>query len=91
MKQEIFEKMEKYGWNLGDNEFEDFNGVYSVHYDFINDLYDKLGHADTIQQQKEIVKNIDATDLFTMAAFVGDFLRAINDLENKGGGKLWQH
>lgn len=83
MKEKIFNKMIEYGWHLGDNEFKDFNEVYKIHYDFLDNLFNKFKEANNYIEEKEIVKNIDTTDLFDAVTYIGDFLRAINDLESE--------
>lgn len=83
MKEKIFDKMIKYGWNLGDNEFKDFNEVYELHYNFLDSLYDKFSEANDYIEEREVLESTDSTDLYNAIAFIGDFLRAINDLESE--------
>jgi hypothetical protein len=80
MKNKIFEKMQEYGWNLGDNTYKDFADVYDIHYGFIDSLYDYF------REQEEIGKSIDLNDiseegLFETIVFMSDFLRALNDID----------
>ena len=80
MKNKIFEKMQEYGWNLGDNTDKDFADVYDIHYGFIDSLYDYF------REQEEVGKSIDLNDiskegLFETIVFMSDFLRALNDID----------
>ena len=79
IKEKIFEKMQEYGWNLGNNTYKDFADVYDIHYGFIDSLYDYF------REQEEIGKSIDLNDiseegLFETVVFMSDFLRALNDI-----------
>ena len=80
IKEKIFEKMQEYGWNLGDNTYKDFADVYDIHYGFIDSLYDYF------REQEEVGKSIDLNDiseegLFETIVFMSDFLRALNDID----------
>ena len=80
IKEKIFEKMQEYGWNLGNNTYKDFANVYDIHYGFIDSLYDYF------REQEEIGKSIDLNDiseegLFETIVFMSDFLRALNDID----------
>ena len=80
LREKIFEKMQEYGWNLGDNTYKDFADVYDIHYGFIDSLYDYF------REQEEIGKSIDLNDiskegLFETIVFMSDFLRALNDID----------
>ena len=79
IKEKIFEKMQEYGWSLGNNTYKDFADVYDIHYGFIDSLYDYF------REQEEIGKSIDLNDiseegLFETIVFMSDFLRALNDI-----------
>ena len=79
IKEKIFEKMQEYGWSLGNNTYKDFADVYDIHYGFIDSLYDYF------REQEEIGKSIDLNDiseegLFETVVFMSDFLRALNDI-----------
>ena len=81
-REKVFEKMREYGWNLGDNTYKDFADVYDTHYGFIDSLYDYF------REQEEIGKSIDLNDiskegLFETIVFMSDFLRALNEIDNK--------
>ena len=80
LREKIFEKMQEYGWNLGNNTYKDFADVYDIHYKFIDSLYDYF------REQEEIGKSIDLNDiseegLFETIVFMSDFLRALNDID----------
>ena len=80
LREKIFEKMQEYGWNLGDNTYKDFADVYDIHYGFIDSLYDYF------REQEEVGKSIDLNDiseegLFETIVFMSDFLRALNDID----------
>ena len=82
IKEKIFEKMQEYGWSLGNNTYKDFADVYDIHYGFIDSLYDYF------REQEEIGKSIDLNDISAsgfedMITFMSDFLRALNDIDNK--------
>lgn len=76
MKEKIYNKMIEYGWNLGDNNYEDFDKVYELHNKRINKEWEKLeeivcnGNELTLEQDKEL----------ETLQFMTDFLRAIDDL-----------
>ena len=55
MKNKIFEKMQEYGWNLGDNTYKDFADVYDIHYEFIDSLYDYFREQEEIGDRKSVV------------------------------------
>ena len=79
IKEKIFEKMQEYGWSLGNNTYKDFADVYDIHYGFIDNLYDYF------REQEEIGKRINLIDiseegLFETVVFMSDFLRALNDI-----------
>lgn len=79
MKNKIFEKMRKYGWNLGDNTNEDFENIYKIHYNFIEKCYDYIGETDI---DKPInMKDINENKFEYMICFMSDFLRALNELD----------
>ena len=82
IKEKVFNKMIQYGWNLGDNTDKDFADVYNIHYRFIDSVYGYF------REQEEIGKSIDLNDiseeaLFETIVFMSDFLRALNDIDNK--------
>ena len=39
IKEKVFNKMIQYGWNLADNELEDFDNVYNIHKNFLDSYY----------------------------------------------------
>ena len=74
MKEKIFNKMIEYGWHL-----ENWNDIYKYHYNNIESWYNFLVDTDYDFNMEEISK-----DKFTdMVDFMSDFLRAINDIDNK--------
>ena len=79
MKEKIFNKMKEYGWNLGDNNYEDFDSVYELHNKRINKEWEKLeeivcnGSELTLEQDKEL----------ETLQFITDFLRAIDDIDTR--------
>ena len=80
LREKIFEKMQEYGWNLGNNTYKDFADMYDIHYGFIDSLYDYF------REQEEIGKSIDLNDISVsgfedMITFMSDFLRALNDID----------
>ena len=80
MKNKIFEKMRKYGWNLGDNTNEDFENVYKIHYNFTQNLYDYFVETDEPNVSRDL-NNINEQNFEDMISFMSDFLRALNELD----------
>ena len=72
MKEKIFSKMKEYGWQL-----EDFNKVYGVHYNNIDDWYDYV----VGENYDFSMQSISKSKFESMIDFMSDFLRAINDLD----------
>ena len=75
MKNKIFEKMQEYGWNLGDNTDKDFADVYDTHYKFIEGCYDYIAN------EPLNMNDISASGFEDMITFMSDFLRALNDID----------
>lgn len=80
MKEKIFEKMEQYGWNLGNNTIKDFEEVYEIHYNFLQGLYDYFVETDEPNCSRDL-NDIDEQRLQDMVDFMSDFVRAINDID----------
>lgn len=80
IKEKVFNKMIQYGWNLADNELEDFNNVYNTHYDFIQSLYDYFVETDESNVSRDL-NDISEQDLQDMISFMSDFLRAFNEID----------
>lgn len=80
MKEKIFNKMIEYGWNLGENEYEDFNNVYDIHKSFLDSCYD---YKCEVEEDNEILNmnDISVSSFEDMLDFITDFLRAIEDLD----------
>ena len=75
MKDKIFKKMIQYGWNLGDNAEEDFEEVYNIHKDFLEEVYDfKTENEDFTMQ------DISKSRFEDMVDFMSDFLRALDEV-----------
>lgn len=87
MKNKIFEQMMRYGWNLGNNSFSDFENVYKVHYNFIQSLYDYFVETEDINSSRNL-NNIDEQQLYDMISFMSDFLRAFNETNDNSSKKL---
>lgn len=81
MKNKIFERMIKYGWNLGDNTTKDFEAIYNIHYNFINDYYDYISNWNTNDLLN--FNNISINDFNDVIVFLSDFLRALNELDKE--------
>lgn len=81
MKNKIFEQMMRYGWNMGNNSFSDFENTYRIHYNFIQSLYDYFVETEDINSSRNL-NNIDEQQLYDMISFMSDFLRAFNELNN---------
>ena len=82
IKEKVFNKMIQYGWNLADNELEDFNNVYNTHYDFIQSLYNYFVETDEPNASRDL-NDISEQSLQDMTSFMSDFLRALNEIDNK--------
>lgn len=80
IKAEIYKKMIQYGWNLGDNnELEDFDRVYDIHYDFIDRTYDYISGEDYDFSMQDISKG----NFEQMIDFMSDFLRALDEVDRE--------
>ena len=84
MKDKIFEKMQEYGWNLGDNTSEDFNRVYDYHYDNLDKWYNYISGEDYDYTMQDISKS----EFSDFVDFMSDFLRAFNDIDYNTDIKL---
>ena len=82
IKEKVFNKMIQYGWNLAENELEDFNNVYNTHYDFIQSLYNYFVETDESNISRDL-NDISEQSLQDMTSFMSDFLRALNEIDNK--------
>ena len=80
MKEKIFNKMIEYGWNLGENKYEDFNNVYDIHKSFLDSCYD---YKCEVEEDNEILNmnDISVSSFEDMLDFITDFLRAIDDID----------
>lgn len=81
IKEKVFNKMMQYGWNLGDNTYKDFANVYNTHYKFMEGCYDYI--ADCDMDKPLNMNDISASGFEDMITFMSDFLRALNDIDNK--------
>ena len=72
MKNQIFNKMEEYGWSL-----ESFEDTYDYHYQSIDSWYEYIVKEDYDFTMQDISKQ-QFTDFVD---FMSDFLRAINDID----------
>ena len=79
LREKIFEKMQEYGWNLGDNTYKDFANVYNTHYKFMEGCYDYI--ADCDMDKPLNMNDISASGFEDMITFMSDFLRALNDID----------
>lgn len=77
MKNKIFDKMMEYGWNLGGNEYRDFEKVCKWHLAFIDNTYNNL------ENKGKSINSIDEDDLKDMCSFMSDFLRALNEIDSE--------
>ena len=81
IKEKVFNKMMQYGWNLGDNTYKDFANVYNTHYKFMEGCYDYIADCDIDEPLN--MNDISASGFEDMITFMSDFLRALNDIDNK--------
>lgn len=86
MKNKIFKKMQEYGWNLGDNTFEDFDMVFETHKNFLDSIYDYFieteVYNDCNEDKRETnLNDFSEEDMQYMSEFMTDFLRALNDID----------
>lgn len=87
IKKRIFNKMIKYGWNLGYNDYADFYNVYAIHKDFLDNAYD-LVHEFVDYNEKFDMNKIDFQSFSDMLDFMTDFLRALNEVDKEVSMKL---
>lgn len=82
VKEEVFNKMIQYGWNLGDNKLEDFNNVYNIHRDFLDKCYD---YKCEVEENNEILnmQDISVSSFEDMLDFMTDFLRALDEVDKE--------
>jgi len=82
IKKQIYEKMIKYGWHLGNNEMKDFNCVYNAHENFLNGCYD---YKCEVENNNEILNmnDISVSNFEDMLDFMTDFLRALDEVDTE--------
>ena len=81
IKEKVFNKMMQYGWNLGDNTYKDFANVYNTHHQSMEGCYDYIADCDIDEPLN--MNDISASGFEDMITFMSDFLRALNDIDNK--------
>lgn len=81
-KEKIFDKMIQYGWNLGENKYEDFNNVYEIHKTFLDNCYD---FKCEVEENNGILNmnDISVSRFKDMLDFMTDFLRALNEVDRE--------
>lgn len=82
VKEKVFEKMIQYGWNLGENELEDFGNVYDIHKGFLDSCYDfkcEVAEDDEILNMNDI----SVSSFEDMLDFMTDFLRALDEVDKE--------
>ncbi len=82
MKEKVFNKMIEYGWNLGDNEFKDFDEVFGIHKAFLDSCYD---YKCEVEEDNEILNmnDISVSSFEDMLDFMTDFLRAFEEADKE--------
>ena len=82
IKEKVFNKMIQYGWNLADNELEDFNNVYNIHKNFLDSCYD---FKCKVEEENEILNmnDISVSSFEDMLDFMTDFLRAFEEVDKE--------
>lgn len=82
IKEKVFDKMIQYGWNLGENEYEDFNNVYEIHKTFLDKCYD---YKCEVEEDDEILNmnDISVSSFEDMLDFMTDFLRALDEVDKE--------
>lgn len=74
MKNEVFNKMKEYGWNL-----DSFTEVYNTHHQFIDEIYEYF--REKYENDESInLNDINKENLLEMVVFMSDFLRAFNEI-----------
>ena len=86
MKEQIFERMRRYGWDLGNNTDEDFEEIYDYHYDNLQDWYKYISGEDYDYTMQDISKS--KFDVFV--DFMSDFLKALNEVDKEDKTKAEQ-
>ena len=84
MKEKIFERMRRYGWDLGNNTDEDFEEIYDYHYDNLQDWYKYISGEDYDYTMQDISKS--KFDVFV--DFMSDFLKAFNEVDKEDKTKV---
>lgn len=82
IKEKVFNKMIQYGWNLADNELEDFDNVYNIHKNFLDSCYD---FKCKVEEENEILNmnDISVSSFEDMLDFMTDFLRAFEEVDKE--------
>lgn len=78
-REKVFKKMIEYGWNLGDNTMQDFENVYDIHSDFIDNCYDFISKENYDFSMQNISKN----GFESMIDFMSDFMRALDEVDKE--------
>ena len=79
IKEKIYNKMIQYGWNLGNNDLMNFDKVYDLHYNFIEDTFDFISEDDYDFSMQDISKE----KFGSMIDFISDFLRALDEIDRE--------
>lgn len=74
MKNEVFNKMKEYGWNL-----DSFIEVYNTHHQFIDEIYEYFREKEENDESVNL-NDINKENLLEMVVFMSDFLRAFNEI-----------
>lgn len=80
MKEQIFNKMKEFGWNLDNNTIKDFESVYHHHYNFIDSCYDYIKECNEGLDPINM-NDISCNSFESMVEFMSDFLRALDEVD----------
>lgn len=84
MKEQIFERMIRYGWNLGDNTYKDFSEIFDYHYNNLQNWYEYISGED----YKYTMQDISQSKFNVFVDFMSDFLRAFNEVDKEDKTKV---
>lgn len=84
MKERIFKEMMLRGWNLGDNEIEDFEKVLSIHMDKMEYMLDTdYSDGEARIDLRNWTAYISQDEIKNIFEFILDFVYSIENLDRK--------
>lgn len=84
MKERIFDEMMLMGWNLGDNEFEDFSNVLDIHKDKMEYMLDTdYSNGEARIDLRNWTAYISQEEIKNIFEFMLDFVYSVEHLDRK--------